>query len=212
MRSLLSALGVVLSSSLVACASTPSATEDEPKLADDSTKTAPDAGRASEGTKPSEAKTTTSGSATATPNEPVEATNVPANACAKAGEPVYAFEGDGNAWRYSNDPNGGLEGFASRGVAFRGAPDDGEHVVVPVYLVRNAENGDYMITTVPTEGKNFGYGPIAEVAHVFLEQFPGSVPLTRYLQETPALRHRVSIDEAPEGWQAEPPRGFVCPR
>jgi hypothetical protein len=212
MRSLPVLLGTTL---FLGCSAAPSSYTEDKVQAKDVQPAADD-----EPKKTPASKTSTSESTTA--DKPVETTPAPApsatpapapakdDACAKAGPVVYAFEDATGAWRYSTE-NRAPDGFTAHGPVFRAAATGGEVATVPLYELKNEANGDYLVSTVPTEGAQIGYGAFAVLGQVALEKVDGMVPLVRYLQESPALRHRVGIDGQDDGWEAEPARGFVCP-
>jgi hypothetical protein len=131
--------------------------------------------------------------------------------CGPAGAGVFASVDATGAWRYATSGDV-APGFSSRGLAFRLAPEGTAEAHATLYLSKSEKYADYLVTTVPSEGAADGYGPIAALGTVYLQELPGTVPLTRYYQTSPALRHLVSIDGAIGGWDPEPPRGYVCPR
>jgi len=137
------------------------------------------------------------------------------NDCATPGPDVYEFFDGTEAWRYAQQANPPPSGFHPAGLAFRSAPESTTKPSAVLYLLKNGNNGDFLVSTVPNEGASIGYAPIAVIGRVFLQQVPGSVPLVRYLKDVTTLRHRVSISGNESGdstWQEEPARGFVCPR
>lgn len=146
-----------------------------------------------------------------TPAPPAPPAPPAATPCGPAGAGVFASVDASSAWRYSTSSDV-APGFASRGLAFRLAPADTAEPHATLYLLRSDKYADYLVTTVPSEGSGDGYGPIAVLGTVYLTELPGTVPLTRYYQTSPALRHQVSIDGPVGGWDPEPPRGYVCPR
>jgi hypothetical protein len=131
--------------------------------------------------------------------------------CSAPGAGVYASVDASSAWRYSTTLEV-ADGFQARGLAFRLAPDATAEAHATLYLSKSEQFGDYLVTTVPSEGAAAGYGPLAVIGTVYLQPLEGTVPLTRYYQTSPALRHQVSVDGQPGGWDPEPPRGYVCPR
>jgi hypothetical protein len=196
------------------CSATPSSyTEDKVQAKEVQPAADDDTPKKSETSKaPASESTSASKPVEATPakDEPAAAP-APAkeDACSNAGPIVYAFEDATGAWRYSLEETA-PDGFTSRGPVFRGAARDA--ATVPLYELKNEGNGDYLVSTVPTEGSQIGYGAFAVLGQVALEKVDGMVPLVRYLQESPTLRHRVAIDgQYGAGWEPEPARGFVCP-
>jgi hypothetical protein len=150
--------------------------------------------------------------ATSSSSSSPDASSDPSTACSAPGAAVYAFVNATLAWRYATEPTA-PEDFDPAGIAFRLAPDGATTPHATLYLLENESNGDFLVSTVPSEGADSGYGALTALGTVYLTAVAGSVPLTRYLKEWPELRHRVSIDaEETSDWEAEPPRGYVCPR
>jgi len=147
----------------------------------------------------------------ATPDAATPPPPPPPLPCSAPGPGVYASVNASSAWRYSTTLEV-ADGFESRGLAFRLAPDATAEAHATLYLSKSEQVGDFLVTTVPSEGAAAGYGPLAVIGTVYLQPLEGTVPLTRYYQTSPALRHQVSIDGQPGGWDPEPPRGYVCPR
>ena len=136
----------------------------------------------------------------------------PQTPCSAAGPGVHAFVDATAAWRYATSATSPGTTFSSRGLAFRLAPTLTAEPHATLYLLASAKHADFLLSTVDTEGAADGYVSLGALGNVYLTQLPGTVPLTRYYQVTPRLRHLVSIDGPVAGWDPEAPRGYVCPR
>lgn len=149
---------------------------------------------------------------TVTPSPPPKIPPPVATPCGPAGPAVFAASDATSAHRYATT-DVFPAGYSSQGIVFRLAPASTSEASALLYLIGNGSNGDVLVSSVPTEGASAGYGPIATLGRIYLTQLPGTVPLVRYYRESPALRHRVSIDGSPgAGWSPEPNRFYVCPR